>query len=89
MVLGEKAREQHPMPVLVGALVDQVIDRVAAGTCVDPITQVACVCSQTIAQPALLTAHVAVGLVVVYRERFQCPPGTSLGDVAGLYDRPL
>ena len=56
---------------------------------VDPITQVASVCSQTIAQPALLTAHVAVGLVVLYRECFQCPPGTSLGDVAGLDDRPL
>ena len=70
MVLGKRAREQHPMPVLVGALVDQVIDRVAAGTCVDPITQVLCVCSQTIAQLALRTAHVAVGLVVVYRERF-------------------
>ena len=29
----------------------------------------------------------AVGLVVMYRNRLQRPPGTSLGDVAGIDDR--
>ena len=87
IVLGEKAREEHPVPVLTGAFVDQVIDRVSTGPCVDAISQVSRVRPQAIAQLALPTAHVAVGLVVVYRKHLQRAPGAGLGGVAGLDDR--
>ena len=43
--------------------------------------------AQAIAQRALLTAHVAVWLVIVYRKRLQRTPGTILCDVAGLDHR--
>ena len=42
---------------------------------------------QAIAQFALLTTHVAVGLMVVHREPLQTTPRTRLSDVAGLDDR--
>ena len=87
VVFSEKAREQLPVPVLVGAFVDQVINRVSARPCIDAIIQVRRMRPQAIAQRALLTAHVAIGLVVVYRQRLQRTPGASLGDVAGLIDR--
>ena len=67
---------------------DQVIDRVAVVYVHRPDRRRWRACARrAIAKPALLTTHVAVGLVVVYRERLQRAPGTSLGDVAGPDDR--
>ena len=87
LVLGERTRKQHPVPVLAGAFVDQVINRVSTGRRIDAISQVSRVRPQAIAQRATLTAHVVEGLVVVHCKRFQRTPGAGLGDVAGLDDR--
>ena len=59
----------------------------SAGTCVDAIAQVTRMRPQAIAQFALLTPHVAVGLMVLHREPLQTTPRTNLSDVAGLDDR--
>ena len=83
MVLFEKTRKQHPVPIFVGALVRQVVDRVTSGPRIDAITEVACMCAQAPAQCALLAVHVCVGLVVLYRNRLQRHPGACLGHVSG------
>ena len=89
IVLGEKASEQHAVPVLVGALVHQVVDRLTSRARIEAVAELAGMSAQPPAQSALLRAHVPVGLVVMHGERLQGGARAGLGHVPGFDDRSL
>ena len=89
IVLGEKAGEQHAVPVLIGTLVHEMIDPITARTRIGTITKLAGMCAQLLAQPALGRRHVRIRLVVVHGERLQRNAGAALSYISGLDDRAL
>ena len=89
IVLGEKAREQHAVPILVGALVHQEAGRLTSRARIEAITELAGMDSEPPSQGALRRAHVSVGLVVMHGESLQGDVRGGLGHVPGFGDRPF
>ena len=89
MVFREKTSEQHAVPVLVGALMHQVIDPLASRACVAPISELSPMGAQAVAQSTLLRIHVSIGFTLMYSERFQRGEGAGLRYISRAYDGPL
>jgi len=89
IALGEESGEEHPVPVLVGALVDEMVDGLVTGAGVAPVAELAPVSAKAGAQRALLGRHVTEGLAVTHGEGLECRPRAGLGDLARLDDSAL
>ena len=89
VILGEKAGEQHAVPVLEGALMHQPVDRLTSRARIEAITELAGMRAQPPAQGALLRAHVPVGLVVTHGKRLQGVARAGFRHVPGFDDRAL
>ena len=88
-VLGEEASEQHAVPLLAGALLDQPVDGLPARARIAAVAELAGVDAQLAAQRALLRGHVRVGLALVDGQPFQRRARPALGNLAGVPGGPF
>src|ERR1039458_316838 len=90
IVLQEKAGEEEPMPLVVGELLDEVLDLVRAtpGPAL-AIPQLFGLGAEFAPQVALRLIHVPVGIRLMHGERFERLARAALGDLASLLDRIL
>ena len=86
VVLGEETGEQHPVPMLVGALLRQMVDGLGACAVVQPIAQLAGVGAQTAPQVPLRFVQVLVRVSIANRECSQSGAGTRLGNATRIGD---
>ena len=87
-VLGQKPSEQHAVPVLVGALLRQMLDGLGAGV-VALIAELTSMGTETAAQPTVVILHVTVRLTVGHGQCRQGGSRTGLGDLSCLHDDAL
>ncbi|MES9989483.1 MAG: hypothetical protein ABW077_16375 [Candidatus Thiodiazotropha endolucinida] len=66
VVFCKKPGKQHPVPVLIGTLVNEVVDTMAARARIGPVAELACMGAEPPAQGALRPIHVAIGFMVLY-----------------------
>ena len=78
MVLRQEAGEQHPVPVLVGHLVDQAVDGLHAGIRIVPVSELAPVRSQAPPQVLIRRRHRQVRASVADREHAEHVAGAGL-----------
>ena len=71
IVLRQKTGEQHAVPVLVGALMHEVIDTLASRARVAPISELSSMGAQAIAQSTLLWTHVSIWIALMHGERLR------------------
>ena len=82
--LRQEAREEHAMPVLVGAFGRQPIDGLHPPAFVAPIAELPAMGAQAIAQLALRRRHARPRLVVVHGKLLDDLARAGLGGAAGL-----
>jgi hypothetical protein len=70
--------------MLVRTFLDKMIDTLRATMLIEPVSQLPAVSAKAVAQLARLRAHTRPGLVVMYRQRFECLARASLGDLSRL-----
>src|ERR1019366_3723101 len=88
IVLQEKAGEEQPMPLVVGELLDEMLDLVSTAPCLAlAIPQLFGLGAEFAPQVALRLIHVPVGIWLMDGERFERLARAALGDLTGLLDR--
>ena len=78
IVLRQEAGEEHPVPVLVGHLVDQAVDGLHAGIRIVPVSELATVRPQAPPEVLLCRGHRRVGAGVADREHAERVAGAGL-----------
>ena len=78
MVLGQEPGEQHPVPVLVGALVDQAVDGLRSGLRIALVAKLPSVRPQPVTELALVHAEMPARLRAADRQPLQRDLGRSL-----------
>jgi len=74
MILGQKAREQQAVPMLIRRQLAQMVKLLATGTRIARITQGPTPRPQPIPQPTLLIRHVRPGFRLMHRQILQRRP---------------
>src|ERR1035441_9590519 len=78
MVLGQEPGEEHPVPVLVGAFVDEAAGGLRSGLRIALVAKLPSVGAQPIAKLPLVNAEMPARLRVADRQPLQRGPGRSL-----------
>ena len=86
-VLRQEAGEQHPVPVLVGHLVSESVDRLDAGLQIAAVPELAPVRPQPAPQVLLRRGHRRVGAAGADREHGECVAGPGLARPPRCLDR--
>ena len=89
VAFGQPARKEHAVPVLVGDLLDEQVDRLRFGRRVTAVAQLAAVAAQPPAQPTLALAQVRKRRRPLDAQLFQQAARCPLGDVARSLDGAL
>jgi hypothetical protein len=84
VVLGQEAREEQPVPVLVGGGLREVIDGLGTGALIQAIAQGTPAGAQAVTELSLVQAHVTPVLALVDGEVLQRRAGCILRCLAGL-----
>jgi hypothetical protein len=87
VVFGQESGKEHPVPMLVGASLNETLDFLSLPLRVATITELAAMRAELIAQSAVFRRHVSPGLVMVHGILIgQRLAGAFLSDGTGLGD---
>ena len=87
IVFQQETREQQPMPLVVGKLLDQTLDLVSASAVLTlSFAELSGLSAEFASQVALCVIHVPVGIRLMYSECLKCLPDASFRYFSGLLD---
>jgi hypothetical protein len=88
IVLQKEAGEKQPVPLVVGKLLDKMLDLVSAGAGLAlPIAQLSGLGAEFAPQIALCLIHVAVRIRLMHSESFERFASAAARELTGLLDR--